>query len=156
MVAAQAQFELPECDELHLVTLRKYASDLVLRWWERLFLHAVWLPVVRFGFKRMHIACPSAMKPDGTIEFLEEVGAYWEEEAAASACKDWRYGIKPFPVGITLPDSSVQYKGHKTPKSIMPDRYRRRSFPGVALGTRIQVAELTETLQTISRTATGQ
>lgn len=154
MVAAESQFEIPERDEIKIVSLRKY--NLSLRWWEQLYRVLIWNPVVRFGFKHMHIACPSALKPDGTIEFFEEIGAYWDEGDAQAACRDENYSIKPFPVNVTFPETSVQYKGHKTPRSILPDRYRRRYFPGVVVGTATQAKELKETLKALSRAATGQ
>lgn len=156
MVAAESQFEIPERDEIYIVSLRKYAARLHLSWYALLYLHLIWLPVVRFGFKRMGIACPSALRPDGSIEFFEEIGAYWNESEAKAACKDDNYSVKPFPLNITLPAESVQYKGHVTPRSILPDRYRRRYFPGVVVGTATQAKELTETLKSLSRTAAGQ
>jgi hypothetical protein len=154
VVAIEATFEIPERDEVRLVSLRKYNPE--LRWWERLYRRLIWYPVVRFGFNHMHIASPSAMQADGTIEFLEQQGVYLDEETANEACKDENYSVKKLPLNMALPEASVQYSGHRAPMSILPDRYRRRRFPGVALGTHRQVAELTHQFETISRTATGK
>lgn len=157
MVAAESTFEIPQ-EDAYLVSQRKYNLDPGRPWWERLYFKCVFLPVVRFGFKHMHVPAPSAMQPDGRIEIIEQAKLCLEEEAAERYCKArgefWSW--KPIPVDVDLPDGSVQYKAQRAPGSILPDRYRRRSFPGIALGTRTQVAELTATLETISRTATGQ
>lgn len=162
MVAATSTFEIPpERDEITLVSLRKYANELDLRWWERLYLYFVWLPVVRFGFTHMHIAAPSAMAADGRIEFVEQVEVHIEESEAIAACKNDnhsrfspnRFSYKNLPIRVNLGDASVQYKGHHLPKSVMPDRYRRRTFPApVPLH---QLKELQQTFKTISEKATG-
>lgn len=155
MVAIESTFEIPEQDEISLVSLRKYANELDLRWWERWYLYAIWLPVVRFGFKRMHIAGPSAMRPDGTIEFIEQVGAYADEATAMAAHRNNpqsrfspdRYYAKPLPFGTPLPDESVQYKGHKaSPGAVIPDRYRRRTFP-VTVAPEHQMQEVKRNLE---------
>lgn len=158
MVAAESTFEIPEQEEISLVSLRKYANELDLRWWERWYLYALFLPVVRFGFKRMHIPAPSAMRPDGSIEFIEQIEAHFDEREATAACKSEkcsrfspsRYSVKQLPFGVRLPDPSVQYKPHRNPLSILPDRYRRRYFPE-PLETR-HLAQLGHELDKLSRT----
>lgn len=136
MVAAESRFEIPEQEEVTLVSQRKYNLDEDRPWWEKAYFRLIYLPVVRFGFKRMHIACPAAMKPDGTIELVEQQGVYTDPERAKAALKNEYYGTKQLPLDTPLPEKSSQYKGHKYPLSIMPDRYRRRTYPLVAQSQR--------------------
>lgn len=126
MVAAESSFKIPE---VILVSQRKYNLDENRPWWEKLYFRFVWMPVVRFGFKWMHIAGPAAMRPDGTIELIEQQGVYTDPLCAKSAMKNEFYCMKPLPLDTPLPETSFQYKGHRYPLSIMPDRYRRRTFP---------------------------
>lgn len=170
MVAAESQFEVPEYDEIFLVSQRKYNLDASRPWWEKLFFWYLFLPFVRFAFKRMHVPAPGALEPchlcancltgldcsKPKVVLIEQQGVYFDEGVANERCEDQFWGVKTLPLNTDLPSASVQYKGHRAPKSLMPDRYRRRHFPGVAIGTPHQVKELTETLNTISRTATGQ
>ena len=159
MVAAESTFELP-LEEIHLRSVRKYADELDLRWWERLFLYLAFLPAVRIGFKYMHIPAPSAMKPDGTVEFVEQVEAFIDEDTANAACVNStqgaliprfapeRYSVKPLPLHVELPDGSVQYK-------LPRGKYQRRAFPEPVSTS--QVAQIKRNLQSVLRsTATTQ
>ncbi len=129
MVAAESRFEIPDVEEVKLVSQRKYNLDESRPWWEKVYFRLVWLPVVRFGFKRMHIAAPAAMKPDGTIELIEQQGVYLDEAVADAACENEFWSVKPLPFNVELDKKSFQHKGHRYPLSVMPDRYRRRTHP---------------------------
>jgi hypothetical protein len=129
MVVAESQFQIPETEEVTLVSQRKYNLDKECPWWEKLYFRLVFLPVVRFGFRWMHIAAPAAMRPDGTIELIEQMGVYSDPLRAASAVKNQYYCTKPLPFDVELDERSFQYKGHRYPLSVMPDRYRRRTHP---------------------------
>lgn len=136
MVAEESRFEIPELEEVSLVSQRKYNLDEGRPWWEKMYFKYVWMPVVRFGFKKMNIAAPAAMKADGTIELIEQQGVYTDPLRAKAALKNEYYCIKLLPLNVALPEKSFQYKGHKYPLSIMPDRYRRRTFPLTTVTTK--------------------
>ena len=122
-------------------------------WWERLFFWGIFLPVVRFSFKRMHIGAPGAMDAQGNITIFEEQGIYTEREFAESTCENEFWQVKPIPLDVGLPKESVQYKSHKYPKSVMPDRYRHRTFPApVPLN---QLHQIKRAFEVISEKATG-
>lgn len=148
MVAAESRFEIPEVEELALVSQRKYNLDEGRPWWETLYFRFVWLPVVRFGFNKMHIAGPAAYEPCGecagcaqkvaclrpVIVLIEQKALYSEPRDAERLCAQnnafWSW--KPLPLDAELPDQSTQYKGHRLPGALLPDRYRRPSFPLIA------------------------
>ena len=160
MVAAETNFEIPEHDEISLVSLRKYANELDLLWYERWFLYFIYLPVVRFGFLKMHIASPSAIRPDGTVEFMEQVEAHLDEETAIEALRKneprlsrfspSRYSVKQIPLDVKLPDASVQYKAPKS-RTTLPDRYRRRSFAEPVSAT--QMRQVKRNMESVIKSA---
>lgn len=155
MVAAESTFEVPQ-DEAYLVSQRKYNLDPSRPWWQRAFFRCVFLPFVRFSFKYMKIPAAGAIEPDGRIVIIEQQGIYFHEGAAEEVCarenEFWQW--KPILLNTEIPAESVQYQGARAPLSIMPDRYRRRSYP--ATTARIsQLLELKETIQNISKTAAG-
>lgn len=158
MVAVEQTFELPECEELSLVTRIWYNLSPDRSWWQRLFFRGAFLPFVRFAYRRMGIAAASAMLPDGTIIFRDVQGLYTDENAAEMLCRDgdefWSH--RPIPVDLPLAKENIQYKPKRRyPASTMPDRYRRRPFPitGASLS---QVAALKHNLDRISNAANRQ
>lgn len=129
MVAVESQFDIPLTDEIYLVSQRKYNLDENRPFWEIAFFRLIWLPVVRFGFKWMHVPAPSAMDSEGRVTLIEQAGAYSELAMAEARCENEFFSVKCLPFDVDMPNLSVQYKGHRTPLSTMPDRYRRRTFP---------------------------
>lgn len=142
MVATEYRlFEIPDLEEVHLVSQRKYNLDEDRPWWEIAFFGWIWLPVVRFGFKWMHIAAPSAMEPDGTIVLIEQQGCFTDRASADACCRDEFYSVKVLPLDEEFPEQSVQSMGHRAPKSVMPNRYRRPYFRSAAKRRAETVAE---------------
>jgi len=157
MVAAESRFELPECEELSLVTRIWYDLSPDRPWWQRFYFRRIYLPFVRFSYRRMGIAAPSAMLPDGTILFRDVQGLYTDESAAEDACRseDRFWSHRAIPVDQPLDKGNFQYKGRRRyPASTMPDRYRRRPFPilSAPLG---DLVVLKHNLENISKVATG-
>jgi hypothetical protein len=120
-----------DVDELYLVTVRKYGLDANSPWWRRWYFRAVYLPFVRFSFKRMGIPACGSVDADGRFSWLEYITIATDEEAARARCDGEFYDFRKLPVNSSLPRESIQYKGHIYPHSTMPDRYRRRTFPTV-------------------------
>ena len=83
------------------------------------------LPFVRFAFNRMHIPAHGAIDRDGRFSWVETVIVTFDKELADTASQDEFYCVRRYPINSGLPEESVQYKGHKYPNSVMPDRYRR-------------------------------
>ena len=129
MVAAEATFDVPESDEIFLVSQRKYNLDPDRPWWQRAFFHYVFLPFVRFAFQRMKIPAVGAIESDGSVIIIEQQGVYTDEQLARESCLNEFWSVKRLPLNYPLPSSSVQYRGHLAPLSVMPDRYRRRTQP---------------------------
>src|SRR6476469_2410718 len=103
MVAVESTFEIPECEEIRLITQIWYNLSPSRPWWQRLYFK-LFLWFVRFSYTRMGIAAPSAMLPDGTILFRDVRGAYTNEEAAEDLCKkagDF-CSHRPIPLDIDL------------------------------------------------------
>jgi hypothetical protein len=134
------EIEFPERDEVFLVSQRKYNLDPSRPWWEKVFFNRVWLPLNRFAFKRMGIGGPAGADRNGDVFLIEEQGVYTDEELAKQSCEGPYWSVKPLPVDSPLPAESFQYKGHKYPQSVMPDRFRRRVD---RLGA-VQVSQLVE------------
>lgn len=149
MFSLDTKFPLDEQDEIFLVSQRKYNLDPHRPWWETAFFRYLWLPIVRFGFKWMHIAGPGAYEPCGKCEtcvhkevcgqchnpriaLIEQQGVFSDRANADKACKNEFYSVKALPLDTELPQVSIQYKGHRAPASVIPDRYRRRTFPYTA------------------------
>ena len=124
---------MPDCDapveELFHVTVRKYGIDADSPWWRRMFFRMVYLPFVRFAFRRFSIPAPERILKNGDFEWVEGIGIATDQEIAMEMCKGEFYRVAALPVNCALPERSFTYKGHVYPKSIVPDRYRRRTFP---------------------------
>jgi hypothetical protein len=93
------------------------------------------------------------MRPDGSIVLIEQQGVYFDKERAARTCENEFWTVKTLPIDIPLPKESVQYKGHRSPQSVMPDRYRRRTFPAPVPVH--QLKQIERAFKTISEKATG-
>lgn len=113
-------------DEVFLRSRRKYNLDEGRPLWQKLFFRFVYLPVVRFAFNRANISAPCAMDAQGRIELIEIQGAYLEREVAEEQCEDEYDCVRPFPLHYEIPKESTRYGGHRYPRSLQPDRYRRR------------------------------
>lgn len=128
MVAAEYQINEPEL--LAHVAVRKNGLDASTPWWQQAYFRFVWRPFLRFSFHVFRIPAPHKMNADGSFEFLEGIGIATDEEIAEAMCKDEFYRVAWLPVNTGLPRESLQqHKGHRYPRSTMPDRYRRRTFP---------------------------
>lgn len=154
MVAAEARFEAGELTEIYLVSQRKYNLDPSCPWWQKAWFRYVFMPFVRFSFRRMKCAAPAALEPDGRIALIEEQGVYTDRQAAEAACQGEFWQVKPLPVDSPLPCETIQYKGHRYPQSVMPDRYRRRTFPLTAIPL-FQLKRLQTYLDDINKKATS-
>lgn len=120
--------DVDECNELFIVDVRKYQLDEGTPWYERAFFRAVYLPFVRFAHRYFHIPAQGTKHPDGSFSWVENIGIATSEAAAQEMCKGEFYKYTALPIDSGLPKESVHYKGHVYPNSIMPDRYRRRTF----------------------------
>lgn len=143
MVAAESTFEIPVNEEIYLVSQRKYNLDPSRPWWQKVFFRCVFLPFLRFSFHRVKIGAPGAIEPCGQcnpcivggtcanpyIVIIEQQCVCTDPQHAEDACTGEFYSWKPLPLNTALPDESVQYKGQRNPLSVLPDRYRRRTFP---------------------------
>ncbi len=152
MVAVESSFEIPEQDEVSLVSQRKYKPDPSRPWWERLFFQWIWLPFNRFSIKVMNIGALAGVDAEGNLFMLEEEGVYLDDEVAQKNCKGEFWCVKKIPLNMSFPGETVQYKGHVYPRSIMPDRYRRRTYP-IAPAPVCQLAQIKKRFETISKTA---
>jgi hypothetical protein len=154
MVAIESAFEIPATEDVYLVSQRKYNLDPSRPWRERVFFRYLFLPFVRFAFTHMHVPAIGAVEPDGTVVIIEQQRICTDRQAAEALCrsKDEFWSWKPLPLDVTLPDASVQHKGHRNPLSIVPDRYRRRTFP-VATAPTHQMAQVKRNLERIIKTA---
>ena len=118
-----------EAVDVFHVAVRKYGIDADSPWWRKAFFRGVYLPFVRFAFNRFGIPAPAAILADGRFEWLEGIGVASDEASARAMCKGEFYRVARLPFNCALGEKSVQYKGHVYPKSVVPDRYRRRTFP---------------------------
>lgn len=125
---AEAIENTPDVEEMFYVGLRKYGLDASAPWWERWFFRAVYLPFVRLSFKWLHIPAQGTLNADGSTSWVEHIGIATDIDSAREMCKGEFYAIQPLPVNGSLPEKSVQYKGHIYPRAMTPGRYRRRVF----------------------------
>ena len=149
-----------EEQEVFIGELRKYGVDKTTPWWERWFFRLIFLPFVRFAFKRMHIPAHGSVDTDGPpqcpdcalpleghrFSWVETIIVTTDKHLADSASKDEFYCVRPYQRDDQLPEESLQHRGHVYPASIMPDRYRRRSYPitSIPVVYERQIAQLVE------------
>lgn len=126
------EYNIP-VDEIFLRSRRKYNLDPDRPLWQRLFFRCVYLPVVRFAFNHADICAPCAMDAEGRVELIEQQGAYLERQAAEDGCESEYDCVRPLPLHYEIPKESVRYGGHSYPRSVMPDRYRRRPPQAVVI-----------------------
>ena len=121
--------DVEEPAELFYVGVRKYGLDANTPWWERVFFRVVYLPFVRLSFRWLHIPAQGTLHEDGSFSWVEHIGIAADMKTAQEMCKGEFYVVHALPLNSGLPEDSLQYKGHVYPKSVVPDRYRRRTFP---------------------------
>ena len=144
--------EIEAVDEVYLGEVRKYGIDAQTPWWERWFFRAVFLPFVRFSFKRMHVPAHGAVDKDGRFSWVETVIVTFDKERALAACGDEFYCVRTYSPDASLPRESLQHKGHSYPNSVMPDRYRRCTFPLTSAPV-VGLTHLAQEIETLSRKA---
>lgn len=148
MVAAESAFEVPQTDEIYLVSQRKYNLDPSRPWWQKAYFRYIFLTFVRLSFRYAGIAAAGAIESDGTVVIIEQQKVCTTKADAEALCRSQNefWSWKPLPVDTELPTQSVQYKGHHNPLSVIPDRYRRRTFP-VTVAPEHQMREVKRNLE---------
>jgi hypothetical protein len=114
--------------DLFYVGVRKYGLDKDTPWWERWFFRAIYLPFVRFAFKRLHIPAQGTYHEDGSFSWVENIGVATDEQAARDMCEGEFYEVRPIPLNGALPKESIQYKEPSYPRAKSPGKYARRAF----------------------------
>lgn len=120
-----------EVKNVYCVTQRKYSIDQHSPWWQRWFFRWVYLPFVRFAFKRMSIPAVDAIEIEGKVERLcwnEIQGIFTDKDKADLSCMGQFWCVRPIPLDLPLPDDTAQYGGHYYPRADRPDRFGKPSF----------------------------
>lgn len=123
------EMEIEPADEMFYVGVRKYGLDATTPRWKQTFFRRVYLPFVRFCFKRLSIPAQGEIHADGSFSWVEHIGIATDRKTAEEMCKGEFYVIHTLPVNSPLPQESLQYKGQVYPKAVKPNRYNRRTFP---------------------------
>lgn len=124
-----------EIKKVYHVTQRKYGIDDSSPWWQRWFFRGLYLPFVRFSFKRVGIPAMDEVEITGeTVRFnwYELQGIYSDKDRADQSCRGEFWCVRPAPLDLPMPDETAQFDGHYYPKAGQPDRYGKPSFRLIA------------------------
>lgn len=113
------------------VRARKYGLDDRSPWWQRWYFKWIYLPFLRFSFKRMKIPAVKELTIDGkrmTFCWWEDQGVFETREQAEAACLGPMWSYKKLPLNRLLAKESSNYDGEVYPRADKPLRYVEPSF----------------------------
>ena len=133
MVAAEHRHVSPPVErEVWPVKARKYGLDDRSPWWQRWYFKFIYLPLLRFSFKRMGVPAMKEVIIDGkkiTFSWWEDQGIFESEEQAQAACLGPMWSYKKLPLNRLLAKESSKYDGGDVyPRADKPERYIQPSF----------------------------
>lgn len=128
MVAAEQRVER----EVWPVKARKYGVDAGSPWWQRWYFRFVYLPFLRFSFKRFKIPAAKEVTIEGkrvTFSWFEDQGIFETKEQAEAACLGPMWSYKKLPLNRLLAKESSKYDGGDVyPRADKPERFVKPYF----------------------------
>lgn len=104
---------LPDVDQdVYLVAQWKYELDSRCTRWQCWWFKYIFLPIVRFSFRRVGIPPVTEVTAEGgkiTCSWYEIEGVFADADEADLACLGRYWSYKRFPFGRLLPPESAQY-----------------------------------------------